>query len=146
MKKVTNTSSRKTDHIKINLEEEVSSSLTTGLERYSFVHEALPEINLSEISLSQTVFRKILKFPIIISSMTGGTEEAQKINFNLAEAAEASGIAMGVGSQRAAIEDPSLAPTFQIRSLAPNSILFANIGAIQMAQIELVRLHANFLG
>jgi isopentenyl-diphosphate delta-isomerase len=132
MKKVTKTSSRKADHIRINLEEEVSSNITTGLERYFFIHEALPEINLSEIKLSQTLFGKILKSPIIISSMTGGTQEAKRLNFNLAEAAESTGVAMGVGSQRAALENPSLAPTFQVRSVAPTSLLFANIGAIQL--------------
>jgi isopentenyl-diphosphate delta-isomerase len=132
MKKVTKTSSRKADHIRINLEEEVSSRLTTGLERYSFVHEALPEINLSDITISQPLFGKTLHSPLIISSMTGGTEEARKINLNLAQAAERTGIAMGVGSQRAAIENPSLAPSFQIRSAAPTAILFANLGAIQL--------------
>jgi isopentenyl-diphosphate delta-isomerase len=132
MKKVTKTSSRKADHIRINLEEEVSSRLTTGLERYAFVHEALPEINLSDITISQPLFGKTLHSPLIISSMTGGTEEARKINLNLAQAAERTGIAMGVGSQRAAIENPSLAPSFQIRSAAPTAILFANLGAIQL--------------
>jgi len=132
MKKVTNTSSRKADHIKINLEREVSSSLSTGLERYYFMHEALPDINLSDISISQKLFGKNLNFPIIISSMTGGTDEAKEINFNLAKAAEEAGIAMGVGSQRAAIENPSLEPSFQLRPFAPTTLLFANIGAIQL--------------
>jgi isopentenyl-diphosphate delta-isomerase len=132
MKKVTNTSSRKADHIKINLEEEVSSSLTTGLERYYFIHEALPNINLTDISISQKLFGKSLQLPIIISSMTGGTDEAKEINFNLAKAAEEAGIAMGVGSQRAAIENPSLEPSFQLRALAPTALLFANLGAIQL--------------
>ena len=132
MKKVTKTSSRKADHIRINLEEEVSSKLSNGLERYFFIHEALPEINLSDITISQELFNKTLESPLIISSMTGGTEEAQKINLNLAQAAEKTGIAMGVGSQRAAIENPSLAPSFQIRSVAPTTILFANLGAIQL--------------
>lgn len=132
MKKVTKTSSRKADHIKINLEKEVSSSLSTGLERYYFIHEALPNINLSDISISQKLFGKSLHLPIIISSMTGGTDEAKEINFNLAKAAEEAGIAMGVGSQRAAIENPSLEPSFQLRTLAPTALLFANIGAIQL--------------
>ena len=72
MKKVTQTSSRKADHIRINLEEEVSSSLTTGLEKYFFIHEALPEINLSDIKISQTLFGKTFAAPIIISSMMIG--------------------------------------------------------------------------
>ncbi|MEJ2759884.1 MAG: alpha-hydroxy-acid oxidizing protein [Anaerolineales bacterium] len=132
MEKVTKTTSRKTDHIRINLEEEVSSSLTTGFEKYYFMHEALPDLNLDEISLSQTLFGTTLSAPILISSMTGGTDEAKRINQNLAIAAQKAGIAMGVGSQRAAIEDPSLAETFNIRPYAPDILLFANLGAVQL--------------
>lgn len=132
MKKVTKTSTRKADHIRINLEEEVSSGLTTGLENYYFSHEALPEINLPEINLSQDLFGKQLNSPIIISSMTGGTDEAKRINQNLAYASEKAGIAMGVGSQRAAIENSVLETTFQIRNVAPTTLIFANLGAIQL--------------
>lgn len=131
MKKVT-TSQRKTDHIRINLEEDVASGLTTGLERFSFIHEALPDLNLSEVELNTSFLGKPLKAPILISSMTGGTQDARRINRNLAEAAQAAGIAMGVGSQRAALEDPSLAETFQVRDLAPDVLLFSNLGAIQL--------------
>jgi isopentenyl-diphosphate delta-isomerase len=132
MAKVTQTSSRKSDHIRINLEENVSSGLTTGLERFHFVHEALPEINLNEIDLSVQVFGKKLLSPLIISSMTGGTKQAHQINLNLATAAQEKSMAMGVGSQRAAIEDPSLAESFQVRKVAPDILLFANLGAVQL--------------
>jgi isopentenyl-diphosphate delta-isomerase len=132
MAKVTQTSSRKSDHIRINLEENVSSGLTTGLERLHFVHEALPEINLNEIDLSVEVFEKRLLSPLIISSMTGGTKKAHQINLNLATAAQEKGVAMGVGSQRAAIEDPSIAGSFQVREAAPDILLFANLGAVQL--------------
>jgi len=132
MAKVTQTSSRKSDHIRINLEENVSSGLTTGLERFHFVHEALPEINLNDIDLSVEVFGKKLLSPLIISSMTGGTKEAHKINLNLAAAAQEKSVAMGVGSQRAAIEDSSLAESFQVRKVAPDILLFANLGAVQL--------------
>lgn len=126
------TTSRKSDHIRINLEEDVRSGLTTGLERYRFIHRALPELNLEEVDLSQVLFGKILHAPILISSMTGGTEEASAINQTLAAAAQATGIAMGLGSQRAAIEQPSLARTFQVRQVAPDIFLFANLGAVQL--------------
>jgi isopentenyl-diphosphate delta-isomerase len=126
------TSSRKSDHIRINLQENVQSGLTTGLERYRFIHQALPELNLSEIDLSQTLFGKTLAAPILISSMTGGTEEAATINQALAAAAESAGIAMGLGSQRAAIETPELAATFQVRHVAPHALIFANLGAVQL--------------
>lgn len=132
MKKVTTTESRKADHIKINLEEDVSSKLTNGLENYRFLHEALPNINLDEITLDQLMFGKLVQLPLLISSMTGGTEQAATINANLAIAAQETGIAMGVGSQRAAIEDPGLASTFQVRRYAPDILLFANLGAVQL--------------
>jgi len=105
MAKVTQTSARKSDHIRINLEEDVRSGLTTGLERYFFLHNALPEVNLEEIDLGVEIFGKKLKAPLLISSMTGGSREATELNQRLAEAAQATGIAMGLGSQRAAIEE-----------------------------------------
>ena len=132
MAKVTQISSRKSDHIRINLEEDVRSGLTTGLERYHFIHQALPELNLNEVNLSQNIFKRRVRAPILISSMTGGTEEAAVINRNLASAAQQTGIAMGLGSQRAAIDHPELAPTFQVRQFAPDVLLFANLGAIQL--------------
>jgi isopentenyl-diphosphate delta-isomerase len=132
MKKVTQIGDRKSDHIRINLEEDVRSGLTTGLEHYRFIHEALPEINLSDVDLSQTLFGRQVKAPILISSMTGGTESAGKINRTLAEATNLTGVAMGVGSQRVALEHPEAIPSFQIRRLAPNSLLFANLGAVQL--------------
>lgn len=132
MTKVTPISARKSDHIRINLEEDVSSGLTTGLERYHFIHQALPELNLEEVDLSLKLFGKQLSSPLLISSMTGGTPEAAVINRTLAAAAQETGIAMGLGSQRAAIEHPELSPTFQVRAEAPDILLFANLGAIQL--------------
>jgi isopentenyl-diphosphate delta-isomerase len=132
MPKVTQTSARKSDHIRINLEEDVNSGLTTGLENYRFIHQALPELNLEEVDLSLELFGRKLKAPILISSMTGGTPEAARINRVLAAAAQQMGLAMGLGSQRAAIEHPELAPTFQVRQVAPDILLFANLGAIQL--------------
>src|ERR1041384_4293566 len=96
---------RKDDHIRINMEKDVQfPHLTSGLERYRFMHEALPELDIAEIDTSVSLFNKRLKSPILISSMTGGTEMARGINRKLAEAAQQTGIAMGLGSQRAAIE------------------------------------------
>ena len=124
---------RKSEHLRINLEKDVSfPRLTTGLERYRFVHNALPEISLDQVDLSTTFLGKKLRLPILISSMTGGTSEAQRINFHLAEGAQAAGIAMGLGSLRAAIEAPHLADTFRVRHLAPDILLLANLGAAQL--------------
>jgi isopentenyl-diphosphate delta-isomerase len=132
MSKVTPIISRKTDHIRINLEEDVRSGLTSGLERYRFEHQPVPEINLEDVDPSLKLFNHRLAAPVLISSMTGGTDEAARINHTLAEAAQATGIAMGLGSQRAAIEHPELAHTFQVRREAPDILLFANLGAIQL--------------
>lgn len=125
--------SRKADHIRINLEKDVAfKSLTTGLENYFFLHQALPELDLHQIDTSTTVFGKRLSTPLLISSMTGGTAEARQINLTLAAAAQEVGIAMGLGSQRAAIEDGSLSASYQVRSVAPDILLFANLGAVQL--------------
>ena len=123
---------RKADHIRINLEEDVRSGITSGFERLRFIHRALPEVDLNEVDLSQELMGKFVKAPILISSMTGGTSEAEEINRVLAQAAHETGIAMGVGSQRAAIEYPELADTYQVRKYAPGILLFANIGAVQL--------------
>ena len=132
MAKVAPLQQRKDDHIQINLEKDVRSALTSGLERYHFVHEALPEINLEDVDTSLTVFGRRLAAPILISSMTGGTNQAGTINRRLAEAAQQAHVAMGVGSQRAALEDPQQAESFQVRKFAPDVLLFANLGAVQL--------------
>ena len=124
---------RKSDHININLEQDVDFKRTaTGLENYHFLHQALPDLNLNDVDTAVVLFGKTLKFPLLISSMTGGTERALLINRTLAEAAELSGIAMGVGSQRAALENSDLADSFSVRSVAPSIPLFANLGAVQL--------------
>lgn len=125
-------SKRKSDHIQINLEQNVQSGLTTGLEKYRFIHRALPELDLETVDFSTTVFNKPISVPLLISSMTGGTSQAKAINLTLAEAAQETGIAMGVGSQRAAIEHHELEDTFRVRQIAPDILLFANLGAIQL--------------
>ncbi|MBN1563192.1 MAG: type 2 isopentenyl-diphosphate Delta-isomerase [Anaerolineae bacterium] len=135
MPKVTDAASterRKDDHIRINLEENVQfPRLTTGLDRVRFMHQAVPELNLAQVDLQTTFMGKTLHRPFLISSMTGGTERAQNINRTLAEAAQEAGIAMGLGSMRAALEDSSLAVTFDVRAVAPDIVLLANLGAVQ---------------
>jgi len=132
MSKVAPIDQRKADHIKINLEQDVRSALTTGLEKYHFVHEALPELDLKRVDPSLSLFGKTLAAPILISSMTGGTAEAGIINLRLAQAAQECSVAMGVGSQRAALEHPEQVVTFQVRKVAPDILLFANLGAVQL--------------
>jgi isopentenyl-diphosphate delta-isomerase len=106
--------------------------LETGLNKFQFIHNALPEIDFNSINTQQTIFNRIVKLPILISSMTGGTNQAAIINQRLATVAGIYGLPMGVGSQRAAIENSDLAKSFQIRKYAPDILLFANLGAIQL--------------
>lgn len=128
-----NTQKRKADHIRICLEENVQfNRLTNGLDRYRFTHFCLPELNLNEIDTTTTFLGKELSVPLLISSMTGGTETAKTINYRLAEVAQEYKLAMGVGSQRVAVEKPEVADTFAVRSLAPDILLFANLGAVQL--------------
>lgn len=130
---VPTTQTRKADHLRICLEEDVQcQAVTTGLERYRFQHCCLPELTLAEVDLRTDFLGKPLGAPFLISSMTGGTEQAKLINQRLAAIAQTHRLAMGVGSQRVAVETPQLADTFQVRSLAPDILLFANLGAVQL--------------
>jgi len=124
---------RKLNHIDVCLKEDVESHKKAGFEDIHLIHSALPEIDRSEVDTYSELFGHRLPVPILIESMTGGTKEAAKINATLAEAAEKYGLAMGVGSQRAAIEDSSLVYTYRIaREKAPTAMLFANIGCAQL--------------
>lgn len=130
---IDSTENRKAEHIQIVLQENVNAKgITTGFEQFFLEHNALPEIDLDEVDLSLTLWNRTLKAPFLMSSMTGGTKTAHTINLHLAEAAQALGLAMGVGSQRAAIEEDHLSYTYQVRKVAPNILLFANLGAVQL--------------
>jgi len=128
------TRKRKADHIRISLEKDVQArKTTTCFEDIHLIHKALPEINKQEINLSTEVFNHKFSAPLIVGAITGGTPEATRINAAIAEAVEELGLGMGVGSQRAAIEDKKLEKTFTIaRKKAPNAFLIANIGGVQL--------------
>ncbi len=153
------TSNRKLDHINICLREEVESEYS-GLEDIMFIHRALPEVNYEDISLEVEFLGKKLKAPFLIASMTGGHKEAYEINKNLAIAVENYGIGMGVGSQRAGIEDESVMESYTVvREYAPNAFVYANIGlpqliergvefaekAVEMVEADALAIHLNFL-
>lgn len=124
---------RKDDHIRINLEEDVHfPTLTSGLEAFTLLHQALPELDLPAVDMSVKLFGKTVRAPILVSSMTGGTDQAERINRNLAIAAQERGLVMGVGSQRAGIEHDDTVDTFRVRTHAPDILLFANLGAVQL--------------
>jgi isopentenyl-diphosphate delta-isomerase len=126
-------SKRKEEHLRIALSTDVEfKDIDTGLDDYQFVHQALPEIDLARIDLSVSLFGKEMNAPLVISSMVGGIDAAGRINRNLARTAQAMGLAMGVGSQRCFIDDPETAPTYLVRDVAPDILLLANLGAIQL--------------
>ncbi|MFD1038279.1 type 2 isopentenyl-diphosphate Delta-isomerase [Virgibacillus byunsanensis] len=124
---------RKTEHIRLCLTENVEGeNKSTGLEGISFIHNALPEINFADISLETSFLNKKLKAPFLVSSMTGGSELAAKINQNLAKAAERNGWAVALGSTRALLESDAHKESFVIREHAPTAPLIANLGAVQL--------------
>ena len=129
------TRKRKSDHLKICLNQKAQAKqATTGFEDIHFVHKALPEIDKQKLDLSTCVFGHKFNAPLIVGAMTGGTAEAEKINANIAQAVENLGLGMGVGSQRAALENKKLIETFAVaRKKAPNAFLIANIGGVQLA-------------
>ena len=127
-----------TDGRKIHHVEIINSDSKIDRKKFYFdsiqlVHRALPEIDLAEIDPSITFMGKKLSFPLLISSMTGGDHELLRtINKNLAKAAEETGIAMCVGSQRVMFTSPKSRTSFEIRKYAPHALLFANLGAVQL--------------
>ncbi len=128
------TGKRKEDHIRICLDKKAQArNATSGFEDIQLVHRALPEVNKAKIDLSTIFLGKKFKAPIIVGAMTGGTQQATKINASIAQAVEKLGLGMGVGSQRAAIENTELEETYAVtRKMAPNAFLIANIGGVQL--------------
>jgi isopentenyl-diphosphate delta-isomerase len=123
---------RKQDHISINLNKDVQSKIKSGFERIEFVHNALPNLDYLEIDIKTTFLGKTLEAPLIISSMTGGTDHAKIINQRLASAAQEAGIGIALGSMRVLLENSEILHTFSIRDIAPDILLMANIGAVQL--------------
>jgi isopentenyl-diphosphate Delta-isomerase len=125
---------RKKQHLDIVLGSKgVSSGVTTGFEAIRFEHVALPELDMSAIDISTDFLGRSLKAPFLVSSMTGGAEQAQKINHNIAIACESAGVAFAVGSQRVALDTNSdWGMNRELRRLAPTVPILANIGAAQL--------------
>ncbi len=123
---------RKAEHIDIVLKKSINYRKTNGFERIEFVHNALPEINFDEINLKTEFLNKKFDAPLLISAMTGGTEEAEKINKDLAKACEKFNIPFELGSQRAMIENEKLSKTYDVKKFTPGVFLVGNIGAMQL--------------
>lgn len=127
------TEARKDHHLRICLEEDVDFvGTTTGFENWRFDHDALPEVDKSEIDLEVRLFGKTLSAPVIIGAMTGGSTKAGQVNRILAEAAQRTNVGFALGSQRRMIEDPSSFESYDVRDNAPDVLLFGNIGAVQL--------------
>ena len=135
MNKSGKTVSRKADHVRICLDEDVEMG-ESGLDCVRFIHRPLPEIDREEIITSCEVMGRKLKLPILISAMTGGYEGATDINRSLARAAQKYGIAFGLGSMRAMIEESRMSETYAVRDLAPDILLLGNIGLPQLLMGE----------
>ena len=124
-------SSRKLEHLRICIEKDVETR-KAGFENFKLIHKILPENDFNEIDTKINFLGKKLDYPIIIEGMTGGVPAAKKINRELAGIAEEFKIGFGVGSQRAAIDDVTLAETYYVRDVAPDILLISNLGAVQL--------------
>jgi isopentenyl-diphosphate delta-isomerase len=135
------TKTRKSDHIKICSEKDVSfKEKTTLLECVYSQYKALPEISLNDVNLSTTFLGKQFSFPIMVSAITGGATVSKKINKDIATACQSLGIGMGLGSMRAMLQHPSLAETYFVRDVAPDIFLAGNIGATQLKEYSVEQI------
>jgi isopentenyl-diphosphate delta-isomerase len=131
---------RKADHLEVAASGRADFARTSLLEQVHLVHQALPEVAVDEIDLTTELVGKRLAAPLVITGMTGGTAEAAQVNRDLAKAAEAAGVALGLGSQRAMAEHPELAASYQVRDVAPDVVLFGNVGAVQLQAMGAARV------
>lgn len=124
---------RKKEHVDLTLNRDVFYQKKTGFEKYDFVHNALPEVDIEDVELSAVLLNREFSFPLFISSMTGGYSDAGAVNAEIASFCERRNLPFGVGSQRAMLEDPDEMESFSVvRSKAPNAFIAANIGGAQL--------------
>jgi isopentenyl-diphosphate delta-isomerase len=155
------TSRRKIEHLKICATNSVESqNVSAGFEDVTLIHRALPELDMDKLDLSVDFLGKRLQAPFLIASITGGHPDTVQVNASLASAAEELGVGIGVGSQRAAIDDPSQEESFRIvRDKAPDAFIYGNVGAaqirkygvdgleklVEMIDADALAIHLNFL-
>ncbi len=131
---------RKADHLEVAASGRAEFAKSTLLEHVHLVHQAVPELAIDEIELAIELVGKRLRAPLLITGMTGGTADAAAVNRDLARAAQAAGVAFGVGSQRAMDEHPELAASYQVRDVAPDVVLLGNVGAVQAVALGPARV------
>lgn len=137
------TERRKRDHLGLFRRRGLpETGTTTWLEHVLLVHQALPELGIDDLDVSASFCGRKFHAPFFITGMTGGTGQARKLNRVLACAAEERGVGFGLGSQRAMLERPRLAPTYEVRSVAPDVFLAGNIGGVQAGTTPPERLRA----
>ncbi|MEM3557676.1 MAG: type 2 isopentenyl-diphosphate Delta-isomerase [Metallosphaera sp.] len=150
---------RKLEHVEICLYEDVQGIVSTLLEDVTLIHQAMPRMNFRDVDTRAEFLGKTLSLPLMVTGMTGGHEELGKVNAVIAEVVEELGLAMGVGSQRVAVERPETAESFKVtRRIAPTAPLVANLGlpqvtrgygvkqfmdAIQMIEANAIAVHLN---
>jgi len=134
------TENRKKEHVESVLQYGAQYSKGTGFEKFEFIHNSLPEADYLKIDLSCKFLGKRLSYPLMITGMTGGYPGAEQINKALARVAEKHKIAFGLGSQRAMIENPAMKKTYFVRDVAPETLLIANIGAVQLRKYSFEKI------
>jgi isopentenyl-diphosphate delta-isomerase len=136
------TESRKNEHVELVIKEGAQYGKPTGFEHVDLIHNSLPEISLEDVDLSTEFMGRKIKYPMLITGMTGGYEDALAINRALAEIAQKYGLAFGLGSQRAMIESPGLARTYAVRDVAPDIPILGNIGAYQLKKYKFSQIES----
>jgi isopentenyl-diphosphate delta-isomerase len=134
---------RKGDHLELCAREDVGfRGTSTLLGEVRLLHDSLPELSVDELDLRARLFGKVLRAPLVIASMTGGTDEAKRINLELAAIAESRGYGFGLGSQRAMMKRPEAGTTYRVREVAPTALVLANLGGVQAAKTDTAEVAA----
>jgi isopentenyl-diphosphate delta-isomerase len=137
---MTDISERKLEHLALCAEGDVESRRSTLLEEVALLHDSLPELSHGDVDPSVALLGRTLQAPVVITGMTGGAAAAREINRALASVAQKQGFAFGVGSQRAMLQHVECAASYEVRDVAPDVLLLANVGAVQARDLDTERV------